>query len=58
MATATSIAPTREDFAALLEESFTSGSPQEGQVVKGIIVQRPKGALRSVNFPAPAGRTN
>src|SRR5215203_5335493 len=38
MATATSIAPTREDFAALLEESFTSGSPQEGQVVKGIIV--------------------
>lgn len=38
MATATSSAPTREDFAALLEESFTSGSPQEGQVVKGIIV--------------------
>jgi small subunit ribosomal protein S1 len=38
MATATSTAPTREDFAALLEESFTSGSPQEGQVVKGIIV--------------------
>jgi small subunit ribosomal protein S1 len=38
MATATSTAPTREDFAAMLEESFTSGSPQEGQVVKGIVV--------------------
>jgi small subunit ribosomal protein S1 len=38
MATATSTAPTREDFAALLEESFTGGSPQEGQVVKGIVV--------------------
>jgi small subunit ribosomal protein S1 len=31
-------APTREDFAKLLEESFTQGSPQEGSVVKGIIV--------------------
>ncbi|AMN38827.1 30S ribosomal protein S1 [Rhodoplanes sp. Z2-YC6860] len=38
MATATSAAPTREDFAAMLEESFTGGSPQEGQVVKGIVV--------------------
>ena len=38
MATATSTAPTREDFAAMLEESFTSGNPQEGQVVKGIVV--------------------
>jgi len=38
MATATSSAPTREDFAALLEESFTSGSPQEGSVVKGTVV--------------------
>src|SRR5262245_34379314 len=38
MATATSTAPTREDFAAMLEESFTSGSPQEGQVVKGTVV--------------------
>lgn len=38
-ATSTSAAPTREDFAALLEESFTQGgSPQEGSVVKGIIV--------------------
>ena len=39
MATATSsAAPTREDFAKLLEESFTQGSPQEGSVVKGIVV--------------------
>jgi len=39
MATATATAaPTREDFAALLEESFTQGSPQEGTVVKGTIV--------------------
>jgi small subunit ribosomal protein S1 len=38
MATATAAAPTREDFAALLEESMTQGSPQEGSVVKGIIV--------------------
>ena len=41
MATATAAsftAPSREDFAALLEESFTQGSPQEGSVVKGIIV--------------------
>ncbi len=30
--------PSREDFAALLEESFTQGSPQEGSVVKGIVV--------------------
>jgi small subunit ribosomal protein S1 len=47
MATATSsaatnpahpAAPSREDFAKLLEESFTMGSPQEGTVVKGIVV--------------------
>src|SRR5436853_6227291 len=39
MATAaTAAAPTREDFAKLLEESMTQGSPQEGSVVKGIIV--------------------
>ena len=40
MATATqSVAPSREDFAALLEESFTQGgTPQEGSVVKGTIV--------------------
>ena len=37
-AAATAAAPTREDFAALLEELFTQGSPQEGTVVKGIIV--------------------
>ncbi len=30
--------PSREDFAQLLEESFIQGSPQEGSVVKGIIV--------------------
>src|SRR5256714_3110226 len=42
MATATatsSAAPSRDDVAAMLEESFTQGgSPQEGSVVKGIIV--------------------
>jgi small subunit ribosomal protein S1 len=39
MATATSSAtPSREDFAKMLEESFTQGSPQEGAVVKGIVV--------------------
>src|SRR5437667_10128269 len=37
-ATAAAAAPTREDFAALLEESMTQGSPQEGSVVKGTIV--------------------
>ena len=38
MATATGTAPSREDFAKMLEESFTQGSPQEGAVVKGTIV--------------------
>lgn len=30
--------PTREDFAALLEESFTSSEMQEGSVIKGKVV--------------------
>jgi small subunit ribosomal protein S1 len=39
MATATSsTTPSREDFAKMLEESFTHGSPQEGAVVKGTVV--------------------
>jgi small subunit ribosomal protein S1 len=39
MATATqAAAPSREDFAQMLEESFSQGSPQEGSVVKGIVV--------------------
>ncbi|MGE3869978.1 MAG: 30S ribosomal protein S1 [Pseudorhodoplanes sp.] len=38
MATATSANPTREDFAAMLEESFTQGGLQEGSVVKGKVV--------------------
>jgi small subunit ribosomal protein S1 len=38
MATASATTPSREDFAALLEESFTQGSLQEGSVVKGTIV--------------------
>jgi len=38
MATASSAAPSREDFAKLLEESFTQGSLQEGSVVKGTVV--------------------
>ena len=36
MATAT--APTREDFAKLLDESFGSGNLQEGSVIKGKVV--------------------
>jgi len=31
-------AATREDFAAMLEESFTSGNLQEGSVIKGTVV--------------------
>ncbi|HKG00278.1 MAG TPA: 30S ribosomal protein S1 [Xanthobacteraceae bacterium] len=38
MATATAAAPSREDFAALLEESFGSGEMQEGSVVNGTVV--------------------
>jgi small subunit ribosomal protein S1 len=39
MATATqSAAPSRDDFAQMLEESFAQGSPQEGAVVKGTVV--------------------
>ncbi len=38
MAFATAMAPSREDFAALLEDSFTSGNLQEGAVIKGIVV--------------------
>jgi small subunit ribosomal protein S1 len=39
MATATATAnPTREDFAALLDESFSTGNLQEGSVVKGTVV--------------------
>ena len=30
--------PSREDFAAMLEESFTSGNLQEGSVIKGTVV--------------------
>ncbi len=34
-----SLNPTRDDFAAMLEESFTAGSPlQEGSVIKGTVV--------------------
>jgi small subunit ribosomal protein S1 len=31
-------APSREDFASMLEESFTSGNLQEGSVIKGTVV--------------------
>src|SRR5262245_6392000 len=34
----TSATPTREDFAKLLEESFTQGNLQEGTVIKGTVV--------------------
>ncbi|HET7850440.1 MAG TPA: 30S ribosomal protein S1 [Pseudolabrys sp.] len=35
---ATAAAPSREDFAKMLEESFSHGSPQEGTVVQGKVV--------------------
>src|ERR1043166_2421616 len=38
MATGTATAPLREDFAALLEESFGGGNLQEGSVIKGTVV--------------------
>jgi small subunit ribosomal protein S1 len=38
MATATAAAPSREDFAKLLEESFDHGNLQEGSVIKGTVV--------------------
>ena len=38
MATATATAPSREDFAALLEESFGGGNALEGSVIKGTVV--------------------
>ncbi len=37
-ATAASATPTREDFAAMLDESFGGGTQNEGTVVKGTIV--------------------
>ena len=30
--------PSREDFAAMLEESFTQGNLHEGSVIKGTVV--------------------
>jgi small subunit ribosomal protein S1 len=38
MATASANAPSREDFAALLEETFGGGNLQEGSVIKGTVV--------------------
>ena len=38
MALATQTAPSREDFAAMLEESFGGSEIQEGSVVKGLVV--------------------
>jgi small subunit ribosomal protein S1 len=38
MATATETAPSREDFAAMLEQSFDEGNLQEGSVIKGTVV--------------------
>src|SRR3954465_6048311 len=37
MATAAAAAPTREDFAAMLDEAFGQGNLQEGTVVKGTV---------------------
>jgi len=38
MAQAATAAPSREDFASMIEESFSSGNLQEGSVVKGTVV--------------------
>jgi small subunit ribosomal protein S1 len=38
MATAIETAPSREDFAAMLEQSFDEGNLQEGSVIKGTVV--------------------
>ncbi len=38
MATAAAQTPTREDFAAMLDESFEGGNLQEGSVIKGTVV--------------------
>ncbi len=38
MATATALNPTRDDFAAMLDESFETGNLQEGSVIKGKVV--------------------
>ena len=38
MATAATQTPTREDFAAMLDESFEGGNLQEGSVIKGKVV--------------------
>jgi small subunit ribosomal protein S1 len=35
---ATAAAPSREDFATMLDESFNTGNLQEGAVIKGIVV--------------------
>ena len=71
MATATGSAPSREDFAAMLDESFGSGNLQEGSVIKGTIVGIEKDmaiidvglkmegrvALREFSGPGRPGRT-
>jgi small subunit ribosomal protein S1 len=38
MAVTNTVAPTREDFAAMLDEAFSSGNLQEGSVIKGTVV--------------------
>src|SRR4051794_149639 len=38
MAVTNTVAPTREDFAAMLDEAFSSGDLQEGSVIKGTVV--------------------
>ena len=36
--TASSYNPSRDDFAAMLDESFAGGNLQESSVIKGIVV--------------------
>src|SRR5260370_4904935 len=66
--TASSYNPSRDDFAAMLDESFAGGNLQESSVIKGIVVPIEKDmaviyvglktevrlALCAFNVPAPA----
>jgi len=68
--TATSYNPSRDDFAAMLDESFAGGNLQESSVIKGIVVAiekdmavidvglKTRAAWRCVNSQDPARKAN
>ena len=53
-----SAAPTREDFAKLIDESFGDGHIQEGAVVKGTVVAIERDLAVMSGISATAGSTN